>query len=142
MHNKQPQYLFRRVRCLDASFVDPLCKGTMSQCTCSGYRQIIIWPGNDHSADSPRRRAKIVRTIYNTQSITSSDRRCHFSLFLQCCFTSTETGRTIRDGESRTSTSTSTETGRTIRDGESRTSTSTSTAVSYTHLTLPTKIGV
>ena len=65
-------------------------------------------------------------------------------LLLQCCFTSTETIRTIRDGESRTSTSTftqllssvdsltqccftSTETTRTIRDGEYMTSTSTFT---------------
>ena len=58
---------------------------------------------------------------------------------LPCCFTSTETVRTIRDGEPRTATSTfpqllrfvlpccftSTETVRTIRDGEPRTATST-----------------
>ena len=62
-------------------------------------------------------------------------------LLLQCCFTSTETVRTIRDGEPRTSTSTftqllnslvdvqvqccftSAETVRTIRDGKPRTAT-------------------
>ena len=61
---------------------------------------------------------------------------------VQCCFTSTETIRTIRDGEPRTATSTftqllsseivqccftSTETIKTIRDGEPRTATSTFT---------------
>ena len=62
--------------------------------------------------------------------------------FLSCCFTSTETTRTIMDGEPRTATSTvtqllgseivqccftSTETIRTIRDGEPWTATSTVT---------------
>ena len=56
-----------------------------------------------------------------------------FPLFVQCCFTSTETVLIIRDGEPRTSASTSTqfrvhycftskETARTVRDGEPRTS--------------------
>ena len=61
-----------------------------------------------------------------------------FKTRVQCCFTSTETLRTIRDGEPRTATSTFTqllssffwcwfkskETIRTIRDGEPRTATS------------------
>ena len=72
---------------------------------------------------------------------------------VQCCFTSTETIRTVRDGEPRTVSSTftqprssvltcsvqccftSTETIRTIRDQETRTSTSTFTQLlsSYTN---------
>ena len=66
------------------------------------------------------------------------------SSFVQCCFTSAETIRTVRDGEPRTATSTftqllgsaytcfsvaltSTEPTRLIRDGEPRTATSTFT---------------
>ena len=71
----------------------------------------------------------------------------HYFFFLKCCVTSTETIRTVRDGEPRTATSTfiqllssvrvgiqccftSTETLWTIRDGEPGTATSTFTQLS------------
>ena len=72
--------------------------------------------------------------LLGTAKLLSSE---HSASSVQCCFTSTETTRTIRDGEPRTATSTftqllssehsssvqrcftSTETTRTIRDGES-----------------------
>ena len=71
---------------------------------------------------------------------------------VQCCFKSTETTRTVRDGEPRTATSTFTQlqssiqspffsgalypraTIRTIRDRESRTGTYFSSVLLYTHI--------
>ena len=83
---------------------------------------------------SPHRTEGLLGTTTSTltQLLSSAD------IQVQCCFTFTETIRTIRDGESRTATETirtirdgesrtATETIRTIRDGESRTATSTFT---------------
>ena len=51
------------------------------------------------------------RSVYQTKRLTAGPSRLTLAgtFFLKCCFTSTETMRTIRDGEPRAATSTFTQ---------------------------------
>ena len=103
---------------------------------------LYVWPGSDIDALSRMYLIIIIiimRIHHSYKAPFSNPSHCAVQTTQiqgQCCFTSTETVRTVRDGELGTSTETvrtvrdrelgtSTETVRTVRDGELRTSTET-----------------